>query len=266
MNFLDLFSGIGGFARGAELAGLHFDNHLFSEVEPTAIKIYSKNYPAAVGLGDIRSIDGGLLRTQYGGEWVLAGGFPCQDISNAGSGRGINASRSGLWWEYYRLICEIQPKAIVIENVSALLSKGFERVLCSLASIGYDAEWCVLSARQFGAPHYRKRLYCVAYASGSLRRRSISTGSQVGVLGEVHQPELQTQGTGFWTTWAGEWEAHKNNSESTLVRIDDGVSRKLDKLRVKALGNAVVPQCAEWVFRRMILSGLLDNVKQKEII
>src|SRR5215469_9902428 len=94
---------------------------------------------------------------------IITGGFPCQDISNAGKRAGITGERSGLWSEMYRLICDIRPQYIIVENVSALLGRGLSRVLADLAACGYDAEWQVLSAEAFGAPHLRERVFIVGY-------------------------------------------------------------------------------------------------------
>jgi DNA (cytosine-5)-methyltransferase 1 len=156
MNHLDLFSGIGGFALATQLAGLPIVNRYYSDIEEYANRVYQKNFPAAIGLGDITKIDGKKLREKHGQEpWLITGGFPCQDISTAGAMRGLNSDRSGLWFHYWRLIDELRPQAAVIENVSALCSNGLDRVLISLADIGYDAEWSTISAAEVGAPHLR---------------------------------------------------------------------------------------------------------------
>ena len=100
---------------------------------------------------------------------VLCGGFPCQDVSLAGKRKGITeGTRSGLWYEYVRLIEEIRPKYVIAENVPGLLAAGIETVLQELAEIGYDAEWEVLSASAVGAPHRRERVFLVAYPPRSL--------------------------------------------------------------------------------------------------
>lgn len=97
---------------------------------------------------------------------VLCGGFPCQDLSLAGRGAGLDGARSGLWWEYWRLVRELRPRVVVVENVAALVVRGLDAVLGSLAALGYDAEWQVLSAKAVGAPHRRERLWVVAHAGG----------------------------------------------------------------------------------------------------
>ncbi|MCE5190266.1 MAG: DNA (cytosine-5-)-methyltransferase [Actinomycetia bacterium] len=193
MNYLDLFSGIGGFALGAYWAGWRFEKHYFSEIDPWCCKLYQQRFPDAVPLGDITKINGGALvedaegyRVESGGvriqrtrlerregdqpnanwsgsSWILSGGFPCQDISTAGKGAGITGARSGLWFEYARLIGEIRPRYAIMENVGALTRRGLDRVLGSLAEIGYDAEWSDIRASDVGAPHRRERIWIVAY-------------------------------------------------------------------------------------------------------
>ena len=121
MYFLDLFSGIGGFSLGASWAGLQFDGHYFSEVDPYAISVYRKRFPDAIGLGSICDIKGADLPA---GEWIIAGGFPCQDISVAGKGAGLAGERSGLWYEYARLIGELRPRFAIMENVGALTRRA----------------------------------------------------------------------------------------------------------------------------------------------
>ena len=171
--FLDLFSGIGGFHLGAQWAGLHFDGYYYSEVDPYAIKVYAKRFPDAVGLGDITKIDGHDLPQ---GEWIIAGGFPCQDISIAGKGAGLAGERSGLWYEYARLIGELRPRFAIMENVGALTFRGLDAVLGSLAEIGYDAEWQDIRASDVGAPHRRERIWIVAYPN--IMRESRGTESR----------------------------------------------------------------------------------------
>jgi DNA (cytosine-5)-methyltransferase 1 len=161
--YLDLFSGIGGFALGAFWAGIRFNGHYFSEVDNYAVSIYQKRFPDAIPLGDIRKIDGTKLPK---GRWVLSGGFPCQDISIAGKGAGLEGDRSGLWYEYARLIGEIRPEFAIMENVGAITFRGLDGVLLSLARIGYDAEWQDIRASDLEAPHRRERIWILAYPQG----------------------------------------------------------------------------------------------------
>jgi DNA (cytosine-5)-methyltransferase 1 len=159
-HYLDLFSGIGGFALGAFWAGIKFDDHYFSEVDKYAISIYQKRFPEAMPLGDIKRIEGTKLPK---GRWIMSGGFPCQDISIAGKGAGLDGDRSILWYEYQRLIGEIRPEFAIMENVGAITFRGLDRVLGSLAEIGYDAEWQDIRASDLGSPHKRERIWILAY-------------------------------------------------------------------------------------------------------
>jgi site-specific DNA-cytosine methylase len=109
---------------------------------------------------------------------VLCGGFPCQDISVAGRGEGIDGARSGLWAEYARLIRELRPRYVVVENVAALLARGMERVLGDLAACGYDAEWDCIPASAVGAPHRRDRVWLVAYPARDLPAGTTPTGAE----------------------------------------------------------------------------------------
>lgn len=196
--FLDLFSGIGGFALGAYWAGLRFDGHYFSEVDNYAIRVYQQRFPDAIGLGDIRKIRGQDLPK---GDWITCGGFPCQDISVAGKGAGLAGERSGLWFEYARLIGEVRPRYAIMENVGALSFRGLETVLGSLAEIGYDAEWCDIRASDIGAPHRRERLWIVAYPNGSrlekhgLFKSDLSIGS--GETRTSNKPEESENDVGY---------------------------------------------------------------------
>lgn len=168
MNHLDLFSGIGGFALGMPTVNRRF----YSEIDEYACKVYQKRFPDAIPLGDIRTIDGERLQREYSGQWIITGGFPCQDISVAGKGAGLDGERSGLWFEMHRLIREIRPRIMVAENVSALTVRGLDTVLGSLAEIGYDAEWTCIRASDVGAPHRRERIWIVSYPNGQQPHRS----------------------------------------------------------------------------------------------
>jgi DNA (cytosine-5)-methyltransferase 1 len=158
MNILDLFSGIGGFSLGLERAGMR--TAAFCEIDPHARKVLNKHWPDVPVFTDVSTLSKDDLNEQID---VIAGGFPCQDISTAGLGAGLSGSRSGLWFQFHRLIKEIQPRYAIIENVSALRSRGLDKVLWSLAEIGYDAEWHCIPASAVGAPHRRDRIWIVAY-------------------------------------------------------------------------------------------------------
>ena len=178
MNYLDLFSGIGGFAYGAYMAGFKAENHFYSEIDKYCIELYKKRFPDSIYLGDIKKIDCEKLKKEYPGDWVITGGFPCQDISIAGKGVGLNGKRSGLWFEMFRIIRELRPKFVIAENVSAITFRGLDRVLSCLAEIGYDAEWQDIRASDMGAPHRRERIWIVAYADTCSKPRFTESKQQ----------------------------------------------------------------------------------------
>jgi DNA (cytosine-5)-methyltransferase 1 len=179
VNYIDLFHGIGGFALGAVWAGMKFENHFCSDIEPYCQKLYKLRFPDSVQLGDITKIDTEELK-KYGTDWIITGGFPCQDISIAGKGAGITGARSGLWFEYWRLIRDLRPRFAIMENVGMLVHRGLREVLGSLAEIGYDAEWQDIRASDMGAPHRRERIWIVAYSS-CIGRRGRDNGNEGGM-------------------------------------------------------------------------------------
>jgi len=164
--FLDLFSGIGGFALAAYWVGLRFDRHYFSEIEPYAVKLYKKRFPEAEFLGDIKNVDYSKLPK---GEWLVTGGFPCQPHSVAGKRKASEDERD-LWAECKRALRELRPRIALFENVTGLLvseqGRFFNGVLSDISEVGYACEWQVISAADVGAPHLRKRVWIVAYAQG----------------------------------------------------------------------------------------------------
>lgn len=285
VNYLDLFSGIGGFALGAYWAGWRFDRHYFSEIDSWCCKLYRQRFPDAIPLGDITSIDGSRLasdakRNNYAPNelrrkreegpdakgtgslregWVISGGFPCQDISVAGKGAGLDGARSGLWFEYARLIGEIRPRYAIMENVGALTRRGLDRVLGSLAEIGYDAEWSDIRASDVGAPHRRERIWIVAYPSKDPRRErqrftscfvsnTASIGSsESGMPFDAIGSEKDSEGKADRVVYErirSQWK-----SEPDVGRVANGIPSRMDRL--KGLGNAIVPQIAEMIFRQL---------------
>ena len=145
MNVLDLFSGIGGFSLGLERAG--FTTVAFCEIDPYARAVLRKHWPLVPQFEDVRDLTADALsRYDIGPIDVICGGFPCQDISHAGKGAGLAGERSGLWSEIARLVGELRPRYVIVENVAALRGRGLERVLGDLAEIGYDAEWHCIPA------------------------------------------------------------------------------------------------------------------------
>lgn len=244
ITFGSLYAGLGGFDLGFERAGMRCEWQV--EIDADNRTILREQFPSARQWDDVRTFP-------PPGEWgvdLVCGGFPCQDISNAGECAGIDGERSGLWTEYARVIREIRPRYVVVENVAALLVRGMDRVLGDLAALGFDAEWDCYPACAFGARHLRDRVFIVA-ASGA-----------VDDLDRFRQGCLDRppEACGRWMQNApirscfdgGAWA-----SEPGVGRVAYGVPKSVD--RVCRLGNAVVPQVAEWIGRRIIESEVSNG-------
>lgn len=163
MNELHLFAGAGGGILGSELLGIRTVCAVEIEPYPASVLLARQNdglLPPFPVWDDVRTFDG---RPWRGLVDVVSGGFPCQDISSAGKGAGIDGERSGLWREMHRIINEVRPRYAFLENSPLLVGRGLARVLGDLAEIGYDAEWLVLGADDVGAPHVRKRIWILAH-------------------------------------------------------------------------------------------------------
>jgi len=157
MKHGSLFSGIGGIDLGFEMAGI--ETVWNCEIDEWCRDLLKKRFPGATQYDNVETIGKHNLKPVD----IISGGFPCQDISVAGKGEGLDGKRSGLWFEMYRIISELLPRFALIENVQLLTKRGGTRVLSDLAEIGYDAEWQIISAASVGARHLRKRLWIIAY-------------------------------------------------------------------------------------------------------
>ena len=281
------FAGIGGLELGLERSIPGSKVIWQCEQNTFCQQVLKKHWPEARLYNDIRTMSTQDVERPT----ILCGGFPCQDLSLAGKGEGIHGERSGLWWYMHALIGRVRPPIVVLENVAAITIRGGRDVLGSLAELGYHCEWGVIrSASSFGAPHRRARWFCVAYSNrigrmehtrlkkeiqqprlggiqreeGEQSRLSESLHScnqdashtkrertQVSVKGKY--PSEQVPGSNgktrnFW---------RESQAPSPICRMDDGVPNRVDRLR--ALGNAVVPQCAEWIGEQIWRSGLLSS-------
>ena len=308
LKLLDTFAGIGGFSLAAHLLG-GFETIGFVEREPFCKSILSQNFPGIPIYDDITT-----FQPEPGTADVICGGFPCQDISLAGKQAGIKkGTRSGLFYELMRVVCMVQPRYVVLENVSAILANGLDTVLGELAETGFDAEWACIPASAVGACHQRDRWWLVAYAkeSGAWQHKSHAwrqrDGESLFANGcadqEVSSPSSNTQSSGRgtrqgqgtqspghqstgvgndvtgsnapnpdeqrqqeqhpaaiadrqrWPRWGDapqrlnpDWRSYL--SEPVLCRGDDGLPGRVDRL--KALGNAVVPQVAMIPLQRVL--------------
>lgn len=238
MKILDLFSGIGGFSLGLERAGMR--TIAFCEVDPVCRRVLQKHWPDVPIFEDVKTLSAKDIHETVD---VICGGFPCQDISLAGKGAGLSGERSGLWYEYRRLIEEIRPRYVVIENVAALRSRGLDQVLWSLTEIGYSAEWHCIPARAVGAPHQRDRVWIVAYPMRSRSEAWLSAERH----GKKGYSEIAYHFSNRLARWTGSsiW-----TTEPNVGRVAHGVPGRVDRL--KQLGNAVVPQIPELIGRAII--------------
>lgn len=245
MRVLSLFSGIGALDYGLQNAGFEIVGQC--EIEEFPRRVLQKHWPNVPKFKDVQDVTAELVSERCGRIDLIAGGFPCQDISVAGHGQGISGARSGLYWQIHRLANEIQPAWLLLENVPALRTRGADEVLLSLAQIGYVAWPFVVGAWAIGAPHKRQRVWIVAY------RDEIGWQANSGVFDN----KLGTEAT---RNWPGErLELGRGNSgrvrripNASLLRMDDGFASKLDADRVGALGNAVVPQIVEVIGRAIL--------------
>lgn len=245
LKVLDLFSGIGGFSLGLERTG-GFETVAFCEIEPFCRRVLAKHWPEVPCYDDIRSLSRLHLRDDGIRPNFIAAGFPCQDASVAqgpwGKRTGINGERTGLWSHVARLAGEILPDGILLENVPGLLSAGFGQVLGDLAALGYDAEWDCIPASAIGAPHRRDRLWIVAYPS---RPRWERPKRRAGVRIPSGQKVSQHGDTFAFARRALEGDFRG-------VRTEHGLPMRVERERVRALGNAVVPQIPELIGRAIL--------------
>lgn len=298
LKVLDLFSGIAGFSLGLERTGA-FETVAFCEIDKTCRKVLDKHYPNVPKFKDIKNMS---VTHVYAGEgWlieytdkphpdtqifaydidVICGGFPCVDISIGGAQKGFldeegKPTRSGLWFEYRRLIDQIRPKWVIIENVANLLKLGFDQVLQDLSDLGFDVEWHVVRATDVGLPHQRERLFIIAHSRSLRLYERLGKERHVQVDQERESKTIHTEGSecqpkpitlcpilsrGLFD----EYRASHPGRAATITgirRVTDGISTGIHetarKQRIKQLGNAIVPDIAEIIGRRIVeIEGLL---------
>jgi DNA (cytosine-5)-methyltransferase 1 len=210
-----------------------FETVAFCEIEPFPHKVLAKHWPEVPIYDDVRTLTAERLDADGIAVDVITGGFPCQDLSTSGSGLGLAGERSGLWFEYARLIGELRPSFIIVENSPELLDGWLGDVLGPLASLGYDAEWHCIPASALGAPHRRDRVWIIAYPIGWGQSQSR------GCLTAIHPtPDAYRQANHVV-------DAVQRRAVPFVCGGHDGLSGSVDEL--KSLGNAVVPQIPELI-------------------
>ena len=271
MKHLDLFSGIGGFALATEMV---WDNveHIFCDNEPFAQAVLKKHWPNATIYGDIKTLTN--TRREHGGAGcgegtqretcercraaeeierfrrpdLLTGGFPCQPFSSAGARRGTEDNRH-LWPEMLRVIREFHPRWVIGENVGGLVtwSEGLvlEQIHTDLEGEGYEVQAFIIPAVSLNAPHRRDRVWIVAHAKDSDDRGNAREVSQSNEQEEKKRQEKRTTKHS-----SPDWSSNWVEVATALCRVDDGLPRRLDRNpRLKALGNAIVPQVAAEIMK-----------------
>lgn len=166
MRELALFAGAGGGILGGHLLGWQTVCAVEWEPYPASVLAQRQNDGSLAPFpiwDDVSTFDGNPWRGRVD---VVSGGFPCQDISSAGKGAGLSGSRSGLWGQMARIIYEVQPRYAFVENSPLLVGRGLDVVLADLAAMRFDARWCVMGARDVGAPHQRDRIWILAANAG----------------------------------------------------------------------------------------------------
>ena len=247
MNELALFAGIGGGILGGQLLGFRTVCAVEREHFPASILLVRQNaglLPPFPIWDDVSTFDGHPWR---GIVDVVSGGFPCQDLSAANQGGdGLDGERSGLWTEMGRIIGEVRPRYVFVENSPMLINNGLDRVLRDLSKMGFDARWGVMGADIVGAPHRRERLWLVAN-SRSNRLHDRKTERDSVQKQEIYQDQPDKWDR-VWGKTSGcvsldDWK----NIATEFLGMDDGSTNRVD--RIKACGNAQVPMCAAKAWR-----------------
>ncbi len=259
---LSLFSGIGGIDKAVQQ---WMRTIAYCEIDPYCqgillSRMADGQLDNAPIWNDVKTLDGKEL---CGLVDIIVGGFPCQDISVAGLGKGLAGERSGLFYQIVRLCREIKPRFIFLENVPAITSRGGTEVVREIAAMGYDCRWCIISAASVGALHKRERWFLLAYSMcerlEGFGQRAIESKTKHSITSngskDVSDTGCQCQGMSEESEWPSSHTTGCNRfweTESSLGKLVDGVSFRVDKL--KALGNSVVPQQVQEAFK--ILSGI----------
>jgi len=262
LNGLDLFSGIGGISLALKewvRPIAYCENDRYAQAVLLS-RMGQGQLPTAPIWDDIRTLGSrNFMDRGSSAVDIIVGGFPCQDISCAGTRKGLEGDRSRLFFEFVRLIRDLRPRFVFLENVPAITVRGLERILLELTALGYDARWTIVSAAEFGACHLRQRWFLLAhtYCEGG-RNEQITQPKRRGEAAAFDSSEdiADTNGARLEGLWGQESElcrpASYNGwaSKPTVRRGAHGVSNRVD--RIRGLGNAVVPMQAREAFIRLM--------------
>lgn len=235
LNVLDLFSGVGGFSLGLERTG-GFATTQFVEQDEACRRVLQKHWPDVPVHDDVTTFEP-LCRYD-----VICGGFPCTDVSLAGKGAGLQGERSGLWFQYLRIIDDVRPSWVLIENVAALRQRGLDQVLSGLSALGYHSRWDCIPGTAVGASHQRDRIWIVANTS---RKRVEGLWSEGFKVPQPLDPAFLLDGHGV-----RQWKVEPDLAQSLYGvprRVDGRMNSRLQgRLNtwmdgVKQMGNAVIP-------------------------
>lgn len=265
-TFASLFTGIAGLDLGLERAGMRCAAQC--EIDPKASAVLAYHYPKTSRFGDVRHVGKHNLKTVN----LICGGFPCQDVSITGSRAGLAGKRSGLWFEFLRILTELAPRWVVIENVPGLLSsnkgRDFATVIHGLVECGYRIAWRVLDAQYFGVPQNRDRVFIVGHL-GSGRAAEVLFEADAEFFEAIPKrlvsPALIANGQvdNSGGKWAGGIVIQDPRGYRRLTPIEcerlqgfpdnwTAVCSHSDGMRYKQLGNAVCVNVAEWLGRRIM--------------
>jgi DNA (cytosine-5)-methyltransferase 1 len=275
LNELALFAGAGGGILGGTLLGWRTVCAVEWEPYPASVLCARQNdglLPHFPIWDDVQTFDGFAWRGLVD---VVSGGFPCQDISGAGKGAGIDGEKSGMWREMARIIYEVRPRYVFVENSPMLTSRGLGTVLGDLASMGFDAKWGVLGAADIGANHQRDRIWIVGEKlahplcnglqgsgedGGFERQAGLCGGEGSNKEQDLHMAHPKNKGYVRWFGSMATTESKHDNRgsqtdggrewwevEPNVGRVANGLASRVDRL--KAVGNGQVPLCAATAWR-----------------
>jgi DNA (cytosine-5)-methyltransferase 1 len=239
LTFGSLFAGIGGFDLGFERAGMQCKWQV--EIDPYCQRVLAKHWPNVRRWDDVRT----WPQPDTERVDVICGGFPCQDVSDAGHKIGITGNRSSLFAEIVRIAGSMGPRFVVLENVAALLNRGMGEVLGALATSGFDAEWECVPASALGFPHERDRVFIYAYRQGTVS--GLLTESRERWRKQwKHRRLVSNQAV-------ARWPRKRLKGEPDVAPLVHGIPERLGRLGIgRGLGNCVVPQVAQWIGERIM--------------